>query len=176
MPYSQRCDNCRKTYRDMEIERICRLLPTHSQVYSQLLPTLPISSELSSQLLPILHLAVKTPCSYCSGSNSPALQGRRSLSSARFSKNSWIWHQGGFSLESLGCWPAHPRTWVEAQLWGSYRVLVKLRLVVWKKQKQEGAGATLPGRGLDPLSYIERILPNLLSCLLYSPGSRFCGP
>ena len=116
MPYSQRCDNCRKTYRDMEIERICRLLPTHSQVYSQLLPTLPISSELSSQLLPILHLAVKTPCSYCSGSNSPALQGRRSLSSARFSKNSWIWHQGWFSLESLGCWPAHPRTWVEAQL------------------------------------------------------------
>ena len=102
MPYSQRCDNCRKTYRDMEIERICRLLPTHSQVYSQLLPTLPISSELSSQLLPILHLAVKTPCSYCSGSNSPALQGRRSLSSARFSKNSWIWHKGDFLLSLWG--------------------------------------------------------------------------
>jgi hypothetical protein len=35
-------------------------------------------------------------------------------------KTSCSLHQVWFSLGSLGCWPAHPGTWAEAQLWGSY--------------------------------------------------------
>jgi hypothetical protein len=56
VPYSQRCDNCRKTYKDIEIDR------EEAAAHSPPPPPLPEKrcSQLSSQLLPIPQLAVKS--------------------------------------------------------------------------------------------------------------------